>query len=81
MAIDDVVQETLIIVNRRIGTIHDLGSLAAWLATVITRLCLLPLTISEMAARLALTREATKSRLHRARALLREYLIAREDAR
>jgi RNA polymerase sigma factor (sigma-70 family) len=134
-AIDDVVQETLIIVNRRIGTIHDLGSLAAWLTTVITRLCLLPalrliratesllqaersvdfstrpieglrvdvgraieslsdthrevilmrdfeeLTISEMAARLGLTREATKSRLHRARALLREYLIAGEDAR
>jgi len=32
------------------------------------------LTIEEMAARLALTREAVKSRLHRARVLVREYL-------
>ena len=34
------------------------------------------LTIGEAAERLGLTREATKSRLHRARALLREYLHA-----
>lgn len=32
------------------------------------------LTIHEMADRLAITREAAKSRLHRARALVREYL-------
>jgi RNA polymerase sigma factor (sigma-70 family) len=32
------------------------------------------LTIGELAARLQLTREATKARLHRARALAREYL-------
>lgn len=129
-AIDDVVQEALIIVNRRIGTVHNLASFGAWLAKVVTRLCLLPplrliraaeslarveqsidfsarpnhelrldvaraleslppgyrevvvmrdfeeLTIGEMAARLSLTREATKSRLHRARALVRPYLLA-----
>lgn len=129
-AIDDVVQETLIIVNRRVGTLNNAMFLAAWLAKIVTRLCLLPalqlmratesllrveqsvdfstrptealrvdvtraleslsdshrevillrdfeeLTIGEMAARLSLTREATKSRLHRARALVREYLIA-----
>jgi len=32
------------------------------------------LTIEEMAARLGVTREAAKSRLHRARSLVREYL-------
>jgi RNA polymerase sigma factor (sigma-70 family) len=129
-AIDDVVQETLIIVNRRVGSINNLAAIGAWLAKIITRLCLLPalqlvrateslvrvqnsvdfstrptedlrldvaraleslpesyravivmrdfeeLTINEMAARLQLTREATKSRLHRARAMMREYLVA-----
>ena len=33
------------------------------------------LTIEEMAQRLGVTREAAKSRLHRARALVREYLV------
>ena len=33
------------------------------------------LTIDEIAARLAATRETVKARLHRARALLREYLL------
>ncbi len=128
-AIDDVVQETLIIVNRRIGSINNLAAFGAWLAKVVTRLCLLPalqlirateslvhiensvdfstrptdelridvaraieslpeqyrvvivmrdfeeLTIGEMAEKPVLTREATKSRLHRARAMVREYLI------
>jgi sigma-70-like protein len=32
------------------------------------------LTITEVATRLAITREAAKSRIHRARALVREYL-------
>jgi DNA-directed RNA polymerase specialized sigma24 family protein len=36
------------------------------------------LTISELATRLDITREAAKSRIHRGRALLREYL--RPDA-
>lgn len=128
-ALDDVVQEALIVVHRRIGTVRDLRAFGGWLARVITRLCLLPplqllravealsdservdfssrrhddlradvgraleslpqvyrevvvmrdfeeLTIGEMAARLSLTREATKSRLHRARALVREYLVS-----
>jgi RNA polymerase sigma-70 factor (ECF subfamily) len=128
-ALDDVVQEALIIVHRRIGTVRDLRAFGGWLAKIVTRLCVLPplqllravevltlservnfssrrgddlradvaraleslpevyrevvvmrdfeeLTIGEMAARLSLTREATKSRLHRARALVREYLVA-----
>lgn len=129
-AIDDVVQEALIIVNRRIGTIDNVAAFAGWLARVVARLCLLPalqliraaeslarvedsirfaarsvddlridvaraidslpekyravifmrdfdeLTIGEMARRLELTREATKSRLHRARAMIREYLVS-----
>jgi DNA-directed RNA polymerase specialized sigma24 family protein len=38
------------------------------------------LTIGEMATRLGLTREATKSRLHRARMLMREYLTTGDHA-
>lgn len=134
-ALDDVVQEALIIVNRKLGSVHDLAAFGAWLARVVTRLCLLPplrllraaeslltmerrvdfsarppdelrsdlvraldslpagyrelivlrdfeeLTITELAARLGLSIAATKSRLHRARALVREYLVGGSDAR
>src|SRR6478609_6590171 len=123
-AIEDVVQEALIVVYRRVGTIRSPAALAGWLLTVITRLCMLPalmlmrgveelasleasrelakvppdelridlvnaieslspshrevlllrdledLTIGEIARRLGVTREATKSRLRRARALV-----------
>jgi RNA polymerase sigma-70 factor (ECF subfamily) len=133
-ALDDVVQEALIIVNRRLGSVHDLAAFGGWLARVVTRLCLLPplrllraaeslltmeshvdfssrppdelrsdlvraldslpagyrelivlrdfeeLTIAELAARLGLSIAATKSRLHRARALVREYLVGGSDA-
>ena len=37
------------------------------------------LTIGEIAGRLGVTREATKSRLRRARALVREYLLGTKD--
>jgi RNA polymerase sigma-70 factor (ECF subfamily) len=128
-AIDDVVQETLIIVNRRVGSLKNPAALGAWLARIVTRLCLLPalqllraaqsltdidnsidfstrskeslrldvaraieslpadyrevillrdfeeLTIAEMAGRTNLSNAAVKSRLHRARALIREYLV------
>lgn len=131
-SIDDVVQEALIVINRSISSIENLSSFAAWVAKVVTRLCLLPplrllratdsllqlerspqfaarspeglrldvaraleslsetqrevilmrdleeLTIGEMAERLGLTREATKSRLHRARQLVRGYLTTGE---
>jgi RNA polymerase sigma-70 factor (ECF subfamily) len=127
-AIEDVVQEALIVVYRRVGSVRDPLALGAWLMRMVTRLCMLPvlgwmrgaeqvterheaehfarmpvdalrhdlvraleslpamyrevvllrdmeqLTIAEAASRLGLTREAVKSRLHRARALLREYL-------
>lgn len=127
-AIEDVVQEAMIVVYRRVRTVRDRAALTAWVYRVVTRLCMLPalavlrgvealsdqreaehfarlpqdelridlaraleslpamyrevillrdmeqLTISETAARLGLTREAVKSRLHRARALVREYL-------
>jgi RNA polymerase sigma factor (sigma-70 family) len=129
-SIEDVVQEALIVLYRRVGTVRDPMSLAGWVLRVVTRLCMLPvlglmrgaeslgedeeaqrfahlpadelrhdlvraleslpamyreivllrdmeqLTIGEAAERLGITREATKSRLHRARALLREYLQA-----
>ena len=127
-AVDDVVQEALIILYRRLHTVRSVTSLAAWLLKVVMRLCMLPalvfikgvdelrsiedskrfsrmpvddlridlvralesltaphrevillrdlqeMTIGEIAHALDLTREATKSRLHRARARVREYL-------
>jgi len=127
-AIEDVVQEALIVLYRRMGTVRDPLALAAWIFRIVTRLCMLPvlglmhgaetltdqhtaehlartpehdlridlvraleslpqmyrevillrdmeqLTIGELAERLAITREAAKSRIHRARALMREYL-------
>jgi RNA polymerase sigma factor (sigma-70 family) len=127
-AIEDVVQEALIVLYRRIGNVRDPVALAAWIFKMVTRLCMLPvlglmrgaeelterheaqhfarmprdalridlvraleslpeiyremlllrdmeqLTIGEVSARLGITREATKSRLHRARQLVREYL-------
>jgi RNA polymerase sigma factor (sigma-70 family) len=126
--IEDVVQEALIVVYRRIGNVHTPAAIAGWLITMISRLCMLPaltlmrgaeeltsvdearyfssvstddlridlvraieslpaqyreviilrdleeLTINEIATRIGATREAAKSRLHRARAFLREYL-------
>jgi RNA polymerase sigma factor (sigma-70 family) len=137
-AIEDVVQEALIIIYRRVGTVRDAGAVAGWMFRIIARLCMLPalalmrgtqvlsehdegkyfaqmpqdelridlvraleslplmyrevvllrdmeqLTITEIAQRLRLTREAVKSRIHRARAMVREYLrpdgVAREKS-
>ena len=127
-AIEDVVQEALIILYRRVGTIRSAAALGAWLVIVVARLCMLPvlmlmrgveelkavedssrfatmpvddlrldlvraleslsaphrevillrdmqeMTIGEIACSLNITRAATKSRLHRARALVKEYL-------
>jgi RNA polymerase sigma-70 factor (ECF subfamily) len=127
-AIEDVVQEALIVLYRRVGTVRDPLALAGWIFRTVTRLCMvqvlglirdaqaltdrheaehfahipadelrhdlvralasLPtmyrevillrdmeqLTISEVSVRLGITREAAKSRIHRGRALMREYL-------
>lgn len=51
-----------------------LGSLPAHYREVVLLRDVEGLTIAELADRLGLTREATKARLHRARALAREYL-------
>ena len=127
--VDDVVQETLWLLYRRVGTLRTLTSISGWLLAIVRRECLrfaarfgvgaqashelqadylppahlsdqelridlaaaiesLPahyrdvvilrdveeLTVDEIAAALALTRESVKGRLHRARGLLREYL-------
>ena len=40
--IEDVVQEALIVVYRRVGTVRSPAALAGWLVTVIARLCMLP---------------------------------------
>jgi RNA polymerase sigma factor (sigma-70 family) len=126
--IDDAVQETLLLLYRRVGTLRAVTSFSAWLFAVAKRACLrllrlsssipdmpadaidarlaqlrpedlridlsraiqsLPehyreaillrdieaLSIDEIAAVLGLTRESVKARIHRARALIREYLI------
>jgi RNA polymerase sigma-70 factor (ECF subfamily) len=127
--VEDVVQEALLVLYRRVGAVRDPLAIAGWLMTVVARLCMLPvlgvmrgaeeltarheaeyfahvppdelrmdlaraleslpqqhrevvlrrdieqLTIQEIASELQLTREAVKSRLHRARSLLREYLV------
>ena len=132
-AIEDVVQEALIVLYRSLGTVRDPLAIAGWIFRVVTRLCMLPvlglirgaeelterheaqyfahvpkeelridvvraleslpdiyrevillrdmeqLTISEAADRLGITREACKSRIHRGRALLREYLQGDES--
>lgn len=133
--IEDVVQEALIVVYRRIGNVHTPAAIAGWLITMVSRLCMLPaltlmrgaealssvdemryfsrtstddlridlvraieslpdqyreviilrdleeLTINEIATRIGATREAAKSRLHRARAFLREYLTSEGAAK
>ena len=127
-AIEDVVQEALLILYRRVGTVRSAAALGAWLVKVVVRLCMLPvlmlmrgveelkivenssrfatmpvddlrldlvraleslsaphreiillrdmqeMTIGEIARSLNITRAATKSRLHRARAMVKEYL-------
>jgi len=129
-SIEDVVQEALIVLCRRMGSVRDPLAVAGWVFRVVTRLCMLPvlglirgaeeltarheaahfaqmpqddlridlvraleslpaiyrevillrdmeqLTIGEVADRLGITREACKSRIHRGRALMREYLQA-----
>jgi RNA polymerase sigma factor (sigma-70 family) len=126
--IEDVVQEALLVIYRRVGNVRDAQAMAAWVMRIVARLCMLPalmlmrgaeeitqaleaahfarmpqdelridlvraleslpdiyrqvillrdmeqLTIGEVAAGLGITREAAKSRIHRARALVREYL-------
>lgn len=132
--IEDVVQEALIVLTRRLGSVREPLALAGWLLRVVARLCMLPAlglirgaeeiteriemarfayrprddlridlaraieslpaiyrevillrdleqsTIGEIAGRLGITREATKSRIHRGRALLREYLRGESSA-
>ena len=127
--VEDAVQETLFVLYRHLSALRQIGSMSAWLFTVVHRQCLrlaaaivgAPLdidaldregrlasttdaelridlanaiqslpqhyrdvvllrdfeerTVDEIASLLDLTREATKARLHRARAMLREYLL------
>lgn len=127
-SIEDVVQEALIVVYRRVGDIRSPAALGAWLVRVVARLCGLPvltfmrsveelktiedstrlahvpadelrldvaralaalpedyrqiillrdfeeLTIAEITQRLAISGEAAKSRLRRARAAVRTHL-------
>ena len=132
-AIEDIVQEALLIVYRRVDSVRNVAALGPWLAKIVSRLCMLPalmlmrgveelrgmedsahfaaiptddlridiaraleslsrshreiillrdmqeMTIDEISISLQLTREATKSRLHRARVLVREYLLGKRS--
>lgn len=134
-SVEDVVQEALIVVYRKIGTVRSPTAVTAWLTKVVARLCMLPvlmlmksveeldtvqdslrfaqlpvddlridlvraleslpqphrevvllrdlneMTIGEIAGQLAITREAAKSRLHRARVMIREFLVTTESQR
>jgi RNA polymerase sigma-70 factor (ECF subfamily) len=126
--IDDAVQETLLLLYRRVGTLRAVTSFSGWLFAVARRACLrllrrsigmvdapadhidarlahlapedlridlsraiqsLPdhyrevillrdieeLSIDEIASVLGLSRESVKARIHRARLMIREYLI------
>jgi RNA polymerase sigma factor (sigma-70 family) len=126
--IDDAVQETLLLLYRRVGTLRAVTSFSAWIFAVARRACLrllrvsagipdepadaadarlahlrpedlridlsraiqsLPehyrdvillrdieeLSIDEITAVLGLSRESVKARIHRARMMIREYLI------
>ena len=126
--IDDAVQETLLLLYRRLGTLRAAASFSAWIFALARRACLrllrmgsgipeapvdgmdarlahlrpediridlchaiqsLPahyrevillrdieeMSIDEIADVLGLTRESVKARIHRARLLIREYLI------
>ena len=126
--IDDAMQETLLLLYRRVGTLRAVTSFSAWLFAVARRACLrllrrsmgsadmpsdelggrlahlrpediridlshaiqsLPqhyrevillrdieeLSIDEISEVLGLTRESVKARIHRARLMIREYLI------
>ncbi len=129
-SVEEVVQEALLILYRRVGAVRSVSALSGWLIRIVTRLCMLPalmfmrgveelksvensshfakipvddlridlvraleslsaphreiillrdlqdLTINEIAHCLGITRDATKSRLHRARAMVKEYLLA-----
>jgi RNA polymerase sigma factor (sigma-70 family) len=127
--VEDAVQESLILVSRKLGSLRSLECFASWVFRIVKRECnrlkrgrrmltgeaitdeILPsvtpeaaewrqdvasaleslpphyreivllrdlegLSIAELGERLGLTPMATKARLHRARALAREYLLA-----
>ena len=131
--VDDAVQESLMVITRKVGALKAAAAFSSWLFTVIKRECRkleramfqaedldedkaehqllcktdndlridlaaalesLPahylvvvllrdfeeLTISEIAGRLGEPDGAVKSRLHRARELVREYMIGPQDA-
>ena len=129
---EEAVQETLIVLYRKVNALRQVGAISGWLFRIVNRYCLriamrlaripsaidaeavekhfarvpqpdlrmdiaraiqsLPehyrtvvvlrdleeRTIDEIAVRLGATRETVKARLHRARGLLREYLIEKE---
>ena len=64
----------------RIDLVRALESLPPSYREVILLRDMQEMTIEEIARHLNLTREATKSRLHRARTLVREYLLPRNCA-
>jgi RNA polymerase sigma factor (sigma-70 family) len=64
----------------RIDLVNAIESLSPSHREVLLLRDLEDLTIGEIAGRLGVTREAAKSRLRRARALVREYLLGTKDS-
>jgi RNA polymerase sigma-70 factor (ECF subfamily) len=62
----------------RIDLVRALESLSPQHREIILLRDLQDMTIGEIAKHLGITREATKSRLHRARAMVKEYLLPEE---
>ena len=71
--VEDAVRESLITVSRKLRDLRSLECFALWCREAVLLRDLEGLTNAEMAQRLHITREAVKSRLHRARALAREH--------
>lgn len=63
----------------RLDLVRALESLPMQYREIVLMRDVQELTINEIAAKLAITREAAKSRLHRARSLVREYLLPKEQ--
>ncbi|HQT27248.1 MAG TPA: sigma-70 family RNA polymerase sigma factor, partial [Burkholderiales bacterium] len=72
---DDALIESAPIETLRFEVVQALESMPAHYREVVVLRDIEELTIGEMASRLGMSAAAVKSRLHRARLLLREYLL------
>lgn len=72
---DDVRLSAITLPELRIDVAHAIASLPPHYRQIVLLRDIQEMTIAEIAAELSLTHESVKARLHRARSLLREYLL------